>query len=152
MILWGISTCFITELLRTVLDNPISGWTPDDGDKDQIASAISELLVERARMLEEYFSIEISRTGCIAAIPIIIKSYVPPMGALPLFLFHLSTRVEFSAEQQCFQSIARELAEFYAIRPPTNLKLMEVSRNSTSASEPASTPTQSSPDTPKDFE
>lgn len=104
-------------------------------------------------MLEEYFAIEISRTGCIAAIPVIIKSYVPPMGALPLFLFYLSTRVEFSAEQQCFQSVAREIAEFYAIRPPTNSKLMEVSRNSNSGSEPVLTPpTQSSPDTPKDFE
>ena len=85
-------------------------------------------------MLEEYFSIVIeARNGAdasdeaqsltvdnavLSALPVLIEDYVPELSQLPLFLLHLATRVDWSAEKVCFRGIAELLAQLYALREP----------------------------------
>jgi DNA mismatch repair protein MLH1 len=41
------------------LDNPDSGWKPEDGPKDDLAKFVVQLLKSKAEMLADYFSMEI---------------------------------------------------------------------------------------------
>ena len=45
----------------------------------------------------------------------LVPGYVPPLCGLPLFVLRLATRVDWTAEQPCFESLARELAVFYRV-------------------------------------
>lgn len=47
------------------LDLPECGWTPEDGDKVDIAKYACQFLISKAEMLLEYFSIEIDKVGCV---------------------------------------------------------------------------------------
>ena len=48
------------ELALLALDSPDSGWTEADGPKEELAQYVVELLVSKAEMLDDYFSIEIN--------------------------------------------------------------------------------------------
>ena len=41
------------------LDSADSGWTPDDGPKSELAQYVVDLLVSKAEMLDDYFSVKI---------------------------------------------------------------------------------------------
>ena len=43
------------------LDSPESGWTEEDGPKTDLAQYVTELLVSKAEMLDEYFCIGIDQ-------------------------------------------------------------------------------------------
>jgi DNA mismatch repair protein MLH1 len=98
---------------------------------------MTELLVSKAPMLVEYFGIEITSLGCLAKLPILLDNYIPSLMKLPMFLFHLATRVDWTTERTCFQNIAAELGLFYAIEPP------EEDAEAVSASQMASSSTNS---------
>ncbi|KAG1597240.1 hypothetical protein G6F47_007488 [Rhizopus delemar] len=89
-------------------------------DADMIAKTITDLLVSRADMLKEYFSLDISTEGYLQAIPMMIKNYVPCMNKLPLFLLRLGTEVDWETEKKCFEAFSRELAIFYCADPLLN--------------------------------
>lgn len=55
--------------------------------------AITDHLISKGPMLKEYFSIEINKLGCLCSLPVIIDSYIPPLGGLPLFLLKMASRV-----------------------------------------------------------
>lgn len=59
----------ILELALVALDLPETGWTPEDGDKKQLAESVVEILKEKREMLDEYFSVEIDDNGNIKSIP-----------------------------------------------------------------------------------
>jgi DNA mismatch repair protein MLH1 len=82
---------------------------------------VAEQLVERREMLLEYFSLEISPSGDLLSVPLLIKGYTPPMAKLPRFLLRLGPYVDWAEEKACFESILKELAMFYAPEqlPPT---------------------------------
>ncbi|XXQ38437.1 DNA mismatch repair protein S5 domain-containing protein [Plasmodiophora brassicae] len=107
----------IYSLCRIALDDPSSGWTPEDGDKNDIAIQITELLVSKRAMLKEYFSIVISKSGDIVALPQIIPRYVPPLAMLPMFLLRCGSEVDWASEQRCFMTLSQELAFFYQVHP-----------------------------------
>lgn len=123
----------IYDLLMMALDLPESGYHPDDGPKETIAQvsycrrsltfnkAIVDELISKSAMLNEYFSIGIDSKGCLYSIPVLLENYVPPLDGLPMFVLMLATRVNYTEEKACFQTVATELAEFYAIRPPKTL-------------------------------
>jgi len=48
-----------------------------------------------------------------------LDEYVPQMQNLPLFMLWLTTEVEWQFEVECFDTVARELADFYCIQPDT---------------------------------
>ncbi|ORE06950.1 DNA mismatch repair protein MutL [Rhizopus microsporus var. microsporus] len=94
------------------------GNLPDElQDANTIAATISEVLVSRADMLKEYFSMTISPDGFLLGLPMLIKDYVPCMDKLPLFLLRLGTEVDWESEKKCFETFSRELAIFYCADP-----------------------------------
>ena len=54
---------------------------------------ITDVLVSRADMLEDHFSIVVSKEGYLTALPMLLKGYVPTMDKLPRFLLRLGTEV-----------------------------------------------------------
>lgn len=62
----------IFELALTALDIPETGWTPEDGDKTDLASRVAEILTEKREMLNEYFSMEIDENRHIKTVPLLL--------------------------------------------------------------------------------
>lgn len=62
----------IKELALIGLDLSETGWTEDDGPKDELAQRISEILVEKRPMLNEYFSLNIDAQGKLRTLPILL--------------------------------------------------------------------------------
>lgn len=55
------------------LNTDDSGWTPDDGSKDELAERVSEILIEKAAMLREYFAIDITDDGHLQSLPALLS-------------------------------------------------------------------------------
>lgn len=85
----------------------------DDLDADEAVEAVATQLIERRQMLQEYFSLEVTPTGELLSIPLLIKGYTPPLAKLPQFLLRLGPRVRWNDEKGCFDTLLRELASFY---------------------------------------
>ena len=92
-------------------------------DVEQLAMEYTNLLVEKSEMLREYFSImidsqdsgtESTAGGLLSGIPDIIEGYTPNPIHLPKFLLNLVELTSWTEEKECFQSISRILASFYA--------------------------------------
>jgi DNA mismatch repair protein MLH1 len=49
----------IHELAVLALDNPESGWKPEDGPKEELADFVVKLFKSKAEMLADYFSMEV---------------------------------------------------------------------------------------------
>ena len=56
----------IADLALLALDLPECGWTPEDGDKSDIAKYAAQFLLAKSDMLLDYFSIEIDKVCAIA--------------------------------------------------------------------------------------
>ncbi|KAK0722165.1 histidine kinase-like ATPase [Lasiosphaeria miniovina] len=93
----------------------------DDFDATEVARLVAEQLVERREMLLEYFSLEISPTGELLSIPLLVKGYTPAIVKLPRFLLRLGPHVKWSDEKACFETFLKELASFYV---PEQLPVM----------------------------
>ncbi|AEO66823.1 uncharacterized protein THITE_2128823 [Thermothielavioides terrestris NRRL 8126] len=82
-------------------------------DVAEIVELVADQLIERREMLLEYFSLEISPTGELLSIPLLVKGYTPAIVKLPRFLLRLGPHVNWTEEKPCFESFLRELAAFY---------------------------------------
>ncbi|CAH2010901.1 unnamed protein product [Acanthoscelides obtectus] len=107
----------IYELALMCLDMPESGWTPEDGDKDELARKVSDILVDKSEMLKDYFSLGIDADGNLYSIPVLIDDYVPDPRELPFFVTRVAAEVDWNTEKECFRTFARELASFFANVP-----------------------------------
>jgi len=67
-------------------------------------------------MIDEYFSISITPEGRLESISMLLKGYTPNLDRLPHLLLCLGTRVNWGEEKECFGSILKELAFFFAPR------------------------------------
>ncbi|KAF4587389.1 MutL-like protein [Ophiocordyceps camponoti-floridani] len=83
-------------------------------DTQTAVQKVSQQLIQRREMLQEYFSLEITPTGDLVSIPLLQKGYTPSLAKLPRFLLHLGPKVRWTDEKACFDSFLRELAAFYA--------------------------------------
>lgn len=54
------------------LNTEEAGWTEGDGPKEELATSVKELLLEKADMLKEYFSIVIDRKGNLKSLPLLL--------------------------------------------------------------------------------
>ncbi|KAI8580020.1 hypothetical protein K450DRAFT_238976 [Umbelopsis ramanniana AG] len=110
----------IKDFIMVALDEEEAqnGWPDNMKPKDEIAQSITNLLIDRAEMLHEYFSIRVSENGELLSLPMLIKNYVPTLDKLPLFLLRLGTEVDWDGEKECFETLAKELALFYCAEPP----------------------------------
>ncbi|TFY56523.1 hypothetical protein EVJ58_g7586 [Rhodofomes roseus] len=85
--------------------------------RPQIVDCIVDTLLSRREMLDEYFSFGISADGKVETLPMLLRDYTPNLDKLPLFLMRLGPQVDWTAEQECFESFLRELAFFYVPEP-----------------------------------
>lgn len=53
-----------------------AGWTEEDGPKEELATSVKELLLEKADMLKEYFSIVIDKKGNLKSLPVLLGKYI----------------------------------------------------------------------------
>jgi len=86
--------------------------SPDRNNDDMVSQAVETLTAQR-EMLEEYFQLEITPTGELRTLPLLVRGYTPAMVKLPQFLLNLATRVDWTVEKPCLQQILHELAAFY---------------------------------------
>ncbi|KAI8372670.1 histidine kinase-like ATPase [Choanephora cucurbitarum] len=110
----------IRDCLRIAIDHeaqqghlPATLKTPE-----AMIELITSMLISRADMLQEYFSLTLSPEGQLVAIPMLIRDYIPCMEKLPLFLLRLGTEVDWEHEKECFHTLSREIAIFYSAEPP----------------------------------
>ncbi|KAJ4990321.1 DNA mismatch repair protein MutL [Stagonosporopsis vannaccii] len=103
-----------------------AGDAANELDWDEVVESVKNLLIDKAPLLSEYFSIEITSAGELCSIPILIKGYTPSLAKLPEFLLRLGPHVNWSEEKPCFQTILRELASFYT---PESLPLPSSNSN-----------------------
>lgn len=80
---------------------------------NDVVTVVSNQIIKRRDMLEEYFALEVSEDGQLLAIPLLVKDYQPSLGKLPSFLLRLGPHVNWVEEKPCFDTFLRELARFY---------------------------------------
>ncbi|XP_032665925.1 DNA mismatch repair protein Mlh1 isoform X2 [Odontomachus brunneus] len=102
------------DLAMIALDSGDTGWTEEDGPKEELATRVKELLLEKADMMNEYFSIVIDKVGNLRSLPVLLDKYFPCEAEIPLYIMRLATEVNWKKEQSCFQNICRETAKFYS--------------------------------------
>jgi DNA mismatch repair protein MLH1 len=99
----------------------LSGLLPVSETNTMLAGQAATCLMDKAEMLEEYFSVAIEQNDegmiMLTGLPVLLEGYTPQKHALPLFLLRLATEVDWSEEKPCFHGVCRELAAFYAELP-----------------------------------
>ncbi|XP_037827108.1 DNA mismatch repair protein Mlh1 [Lucilia sericata] len=105
----------IKDLILIALNSSESGWTEEDGDKEELAKNAAEILLEKAPIMREYFSLTVSAEGELETLPSLLKQHSPSKTYLPLFMLRLATEVEWDTEEECFETFCRETANYYSI-------------------------------------
>ncbi|KAF7442382.1 MutL DNA mismatch repair enzyme ATPase [Pyrenophora tritici-repentis] len=90
-----------------------AGDAAGEVDWDEVVDVVGKQLIDKAPLLREYFSMNITAEGELCSIPLLMKDYTPCMAKLPQFLLRLGPHVNWNEEKGCFQTILRELASFY---------------------------------------
>ncbi|KAG4030638.1 hypothetical protein MFRU_011g00960 [Monilinia fructicola] len=85
----------------------------DDFEIEDVVEIVSEQLISRREMLQEYFSLSITPDGLLEGIPLLLKNYTPALSKLPQFLLRLGPHVNWTDEKECFSSFLEELSRFY---------------------------------------
>lgn len=62
----------VSELALLALEQPESGWTPEDGDRNELAQSVNNILIRNAEMLLCYFGLEIDKEGILKSVPILL--------------------------------------------------------------------------------
>ena len=63
------------DLAMIALDSGETGWTEEDGPKEELAARVKELLLEKADMMNEYFSIVMDKVGNLRSLPVLLGKY-----------------------------------------------------------------------------
>ncbi|KAF9608535.1 hypothetical protein IFM89_009901 [Coptis chinensis] len=110
----------VSELIAMALkeDEKESECDGDDDLREKIAEMNTDLLKQKAEMLEEYFCIHIDQQGNLCRLPVILDQYTPDMDRLPDLVLCLGNDVDWEDEKSCFQVISAALGNFYAMQPP----------------------------------
>ncbi|XP_018791900.1 PREDICTED: DNA mismatch repair protein Mlh1 [Bactrocera latifrons] len=105
----------IRELVRIALECEEAGWSPEDGDKMELAESACKILIEKAPIMREYFSLRINEEAQLEALPAILPQHYPCSTHLPMYILRLATEVDWESEVECFETFCRETAKFYAL-------------------------------------
>ena len=70
-------------------------------------------LIEMSAMMDDYFSVGISSSGQLTAMPEVLEGYMPSWSGLPEFVYDLLFNVNWTEESECFESLARALGKLY---------------------------------------
>lgn len=105
----------IYDLAMVGLESPRSGWTTEDGSREELAERICSILCEKRQILKEYYGMVInSETRCLESLPMLIENHMPPLSSLSNYILRLTTEVDWNDEAQFFETFSRETAEFYS--------------------------------------
>lgn len=104
----------LKELLILSLESEAAGWTPEDGDKAELADGAADILLKKAPIMREYFGLRISEDGMLESLPSLLHQHRPCVAHLPVYLLRLATEVDWEQETRCFETFCRETARFYA--------------------------------------
>ncbi|KAG0491223.1 hypothetical protein HPP92_004621 [Vanilla planifolia] len=78
----------------------------------------TEMLLRKAELLDEYFSIHIDQQQNLTRLPVVLDQHTPDMDHVPEFLLSLGNDVDWNSEKECFQTIAAAIGNFYAVQAP----------------------------------
>ena len=109
----------VIDLARLALEQVEAGWSPKDGDKEELAGHVAELLEGKKEMLADYFSLELEVIGgCLnlTGLPLLLDDFCPWFGGLPVYIVRLATEVNWDDEGLCSDSFAKETAAFYSVK------------------------------------
>ncbi|CAB3258372.1 unnamed protein product [Arctia plantaginis] len=119
----------LEELIFLGLSTQENEWDSELGDMREMAVQMSEVLVSKKAMLYEYFSLDITSSGDVVSLPLLLDGHTPFMGALPTYLIRLVTEVNWDSEKECFDTFSRQTAIFYSQpnpdKTPESLKAEE---------------------------
>ncbi|KAL8960559.1 MAG: hypothetical protein Q9193_002761 [Seirophora villosa] len=114
---FGILTFESPLSIRSLIEVAVSSHRVKAPEMDMpwedVPDRVTAQLIERRDMLLEYFQMEVSGSGELVSIPILIKGYVPAMFKLATFLMRLGPCVNWMEEKACFHTFLKELAAFY---------------------------------------
>ncbi|KAI9074670.1 hypothetical protein K1719_043386 [Acacia pycnantha] len=99
-------------------DDIDSESTENDDLNEKIAEMNTDLLKQKADILEYHFCIHIDKLGNLSRLPVILDQYTPDMDRIPEFALSLGNDVDWGVEKNCIQTIAAALGNFYAMLPP----------------------------------
>lgn len=106
------------DLAMIGLDSRRSGWTEEDGTKEELAERITNILCEKAQILKEYYGLAVNaETKCLESLPLLMDNHLPPMSGLGNYIIRITTEVEWDDERGFFETFSRETAAFYAEIP-----------------------------------
>lgn len=106
------------DLAMIGLDSRRSGWTEEDGTKEELAERITNILCEKAQILKEYYGLAVNaETKCLESLPLLMDNHLPPMSGLGNYIIRITTEVEWDDERGFFETFSRETADFYAEIP-----------------------------------
>jgi DNA mismatch repair protein MLH1 len=88
----------ISEMLMIALECPESQYNPKSHlPRDEMVEFYKNKLVDKADILNEYFSIEIDKeTASLVSLPIIYEVVKPYPEELPMFMLRLACDVDYS--------------------------------------------------------
>lgn len=94
-----------------------AAYVESDGTHEEVGAKLAQCLIDRRDMLSEYFALDIDAHAALATLPVVLEHYVPDLDLMPLLLLRLASSVDWTSEQECFRTAARELADFYCLQP-----------------------------------
>ncbi|EEH54877.1 DNA mismatch repair and recombination [Micromonas pusilla CCMP1545] len=105
----------LAEMVRMALEaEKDDGEGASAGDEAAAANAVAALLVEKAPMLREYFSVDIDEDAkTLVGLPVLLEGHTPDVTRVPEFILSLAHEVDWKEEKACFKTVAAALAEFY---------------------------------------
>ncbi|GAA5939100.1 uncharacterized protein JCM15063_004425 [Sporobolomyces koalae] len=104
----------LKKLIRLGVERGYSHGGSANLSIDDIINRILERILDAKDMIQEYFSISIDEDGALESLPLILPAHAPDLQKLPLFLLRIGIYVDWEREQECFESLSRELAYFYS--------------------------------------
>lgn len=110
----------LVELLMMALREEDLDSASDENDdlRKKIVEMNIGLLIKKAELLDEYFSIHIDEQQNLTRLPVVLDQHTPDMDHIPEFLLSLGNDVDWSSEKDCFQTIAAAIGSFYSMQPP----------------------------------
>ncbi|KAJ1498498.1 DNA mismatch repair protein [Coelomomyces lativittatus] len=103
----------IEEISLQIISQEKIIWEKLTISPENAAKKMSLHLISQSDMLQDYFSITVSSSGHLTALPCVIQGYIPPTSQIPFFLVRLCTEINWEDEKQCLQGILKELALLY---------------------------------------
>eukprot|EP00127_Corallochytrium_limacisporum_P004306 Clim_evm251s157 gene=Clim_evmTU251s157 len=108
----------LEPLVLAALHDPAAGWQEEDGSREELAQAAVAQLMVQAEMLREMISLDLdTHTQTLRSLPRLIDDYLPSQDRLPMTLLRLATEVEWDNDTLLVDTLSREVAQLYALRP-----------------------------------